>query len=481
MVSIDQFDQFVRKFPTSNVLFKCGLYSLDLFNKNLVFQNYTVGVEGKQTITQWGLFLIANRSILKSNDGRGSGLTDRDFISLNSLAGSLSDPITKERNATSFLQRIAQEQFPAQESNSVNVLARYYLIFDNSDLGNKFLAIHGISIENYMLIGMSIFGLLLTNKSPIIDFQNMKIQTTNQKILQIFTDNNKNCFKKLAFADHLTFRALSQVSLAIPGYEKYEFNALYSRPIIICDERFSAWKGKSIVPNIKLIINKITGGIYWDLRDHFRKQDSQEFLNEFGNHFKDYVGKILVNYFGKDNVKDLDICKEKMSIKGKIADWYVELEDIEIIIECKSSLMKQIVKQTFIPEMFQDWCRKSKFSSAVDQLLETDKLLPKTRKKRYRVIVILEDLYLLEVPDVKKMLDNRINDFYVMRVAELENMENWIKKYGIKRIFEEKETVDKNNNSADGREFFQICHRVDNKIVSRNSFLEKVYNDVLRF
>lgn len=481
-ISIDQFDNFIKKFPTYGTLIKCGEYSLDLFNnKNEEFYNYVIEEKDKQTITQWGLALISFRSVLRSNDGRGYALSEQDFFQLNSQANSIKEPFSEDKNLTSFLQRISQEQFPAQNSKRSNCLARYYDIFKSSNLSQDFQDVYDISIEDYMLTGMAIFGLIIKNNNPIIDFDNVNIETNNKRINDVFIREKKEKFRNIAFADYNEFRSLIIGSCSIPGYEKYEFNPLYSKPIIDGDNRYSYLKGKNVVPNVEALISKITKGIYWDLRDYYRKKDSQDFLNSFGDLFKDYVGRILKNYFGENNVVDLDIYKEKNSIKGKIADWLICLDEIELLIECKSSLLSQKVKQTFIPEVFQKWCIDSKFSKAVDQLLETDKVLSKTEKKRYNVIVILEDLYLAEMPEVKKKIDPRVDDFFITTIADLENMENWIKKYGIEKIIEEKLASDKRNNPAEGREFMQVCFNLDNEIKMHNSFLNDIYNTALKF
>jgi len=480
MHRIEDLDEYLKKFPTYEVLLAMGQYSIDLYIKNYYFYNYPVFMNGRKysvTITQHGLAYLAFRSIYVSNDGKSKNFTEMDLMRAVSIYNDLYEPFVDDHDFTSLMIRMGYEQFsPWQVSNFRFLLARYYSIFNNSNLKNDFKKCTSLSLENYIYIGMLVYFLLYQNKNCCVPLEKVLI-SQDKKLKNILTSENIENFLILTSGDYWTIRKIAKEHLSIPGYEKYEFNPLIKYPIIKADRRFFySINCPYIIPNIILLLNKVTDGIYWILRDYYKQMDSSEFLGKFGDLFKEYVGILLKEYFGEENVIDLD--QELAEISGKKADWWVKSKMSEIIIECKSSLIVEPVRRVADLKLLKVELSQ-KFSRAIEQLLSTDEQLPKASGvKRYLLIITFEELYFWEMPAIKNLIYEDTEKFYIMSISELEAIEPWIRKYGIENMFAKKMQIDKEEDMSKGRDFFAVCKYIDDTLALENSFLDRVYQEI---
>ncbi|WLT36814.1 hypothetical protein NON20_11875 [Synechocystis sp. B12] len=98
MSSINDLDNFLKKYKLFPALICVARFSNKLFIANKVFEDFQLMVNGKtykQTISQWGLLSIAHRLILCSNDGRSRDFKYEDLLKANRIFNELKEPFWK--------------------------------------------------------------------------------------------------------------------------------------------------------------------------------------------------------------------------------------------------------------------------------------------------------------------------------------------------------------------------------------------------
>jgi len=316
--------------------------------------------------------------------------------------------------------------------------------------------------------------------------------STYQAILK---KENLEKFLQLTSASYDKIRSTSRDvnKLILPNYEKYEFNPLFRYPIIESDPRFINLYNQApyIVPNVLLLIKKIAYGVYWDLREIFNLKNSRDFLAFFGDIFNLYVGKILINFFGENKIKQLPA-----DLSIKIADWIIITDDLVVIFECKSQLLPYMIRKTFNEHELKTWLDRN-IIAGIEQLFSTEDYLLRNglqeikvgRRKIYKILITYEQVYFIESPLFKNRIIKYAEEkqifekyryisdkFYIMSIHELELMQNIIKKFTLREIFAEKELTDVRNNPVEGNNFINIYNRLDSEIALSNDWLEDVYS-----
>ena len=487
-------------------LIKIGKISTGLFNDKKVLENFPIKIGNREehvTITQWHLAFLAYRLIMVSNDGRNSLFNYKELLSANSIFAEFDEPLGIEKDVVAFLCRSAQEQFWWQENPKYGFARNYILLkeiprddtFKNRiKLDEVFLKKYGLSIYDYTAIAWAIFT--ICHKNPFFKKNNLLCHSI-PAYKDILTENKLNKFLALTSAVYADIRDTSRSlnTLILPHYEKYQFNPLLKYPIIESDSRFlrSYFQEPYIVPNILLFFKKIVDGVYWDLRDIFKtknKKESREFLRLFGDIFECYVGKILANYFSQSNVKKLP-----QNTGRKIADWAVITDDSITIFECKSQLLPLIIRKTFNKHKLREWLNRN-VVSGIEQLFSTEEQLLKenslgikiANKKIYKILITYENIYLIESPMFKDRIKKYVKDkgifeqysynspdFYIMHISELEFMQNFLKKFTIGNILEEKKHIDTKKDITSGYDFSAACHNLDSNIRSSNDWLQNTF------
>ena len=469
---LSDLDNYLRKFPTYQVLKMVGSYSLKLFKEKTFFKTIPVKIGYKEyqpKITSNGLAYIAFRSISESNDGRNSKEFNlHSLLHCNDIFHQLDEPILHDGRVESLMLRISHNQFPIwQENHFRERVGRYYYLLSNYD----FKKITGFSLRDYILSGLKIFELVYQKNCPYFSYSEIENIQSNKNQIKKFLD--------VASANYWDIRKKEERAKTFSKYEKYKFNPLLVYPIIKGDDNFNYYNDyQFFIPSILLLLNKVITGPYWIVRDYYKEKDSKDFLDPFGHTFKEYTGDILKHCFENEKIHDLD--EKHKDIDSKKADWWVELKDVDLIFECKASLFPQRIKQKFNLQEFEKWLQERDFSKAVNQLLETESLLPNKKKQKYFILVTLEDFYLSEVPEIKKLISNEIDKFYTLKVADLEKLKPWVEKYGIKEIFKKKKEIDKKKSQKEGREIIDAAKKIDKSIQPKNDFLQEVCNELFR-
>src|SRR3989304_7111347 len=162
MYSINVLEEFLRQFNCMDGLLEIGKVSRKLFSDNKFQDNLPVIVNNNErllTVTQWGLAHLAYRLILVSNDGKRKKLDWNKLTIAHSIFNDLNDPFQNDNDLIGFLFRSSQEQFWWQDINLPSLWSRYKCIFSYDNFfTTNFYEISKLSIEEYLLIGISILG-----------------------------------------------------------------------------------------------------------------------------------------------------------------------------------------------------------------------------------------------------------------------------------------------------------------------------------
>ncbi|MBI2852150.1 MAG: hypothetical protein HYX84_03480 [Chloroflexi bacterium] len=189
------------------------------------------------------------------------------------------------------LVRVAYEQFPYQEQLD-DLIPRYLTILTETsprapslDIQSTFRSQTGLSIEEFMKIRVAFYSAALAYTSFTRGFLE---GTTAEKLKPLLTKEKIDAFLQTAAANFSTFRDLClKEEKDSPGAGKWVFNPLVSRPVAILPD------GRFCVPVLRLLVHRITKGIYYDLLDAFADPKHNPFPDWFGHAFEEYGGIIL--------------------------------------------------------------------------------------------------------------------------------------------------------------------------------------------
>lgn len=184
---------------------------------------------------------------------------------------------------------------------------------------------------------------------------------------------------------------------------------LYVKPIIKLGDLYYS-------VNAHLMLALFVNSNYWVLRNHYLKIHSQVFLNAFGVYFERYVGELL-NYCLENNqythVQEVN--------DEKRADWMIEINNYNFIVEQKSSLSILGIKQTQTDinaikhHILKNW------GEAVRQLVCTQDALQ--IENPIKIILVYEDYYKSECLDELFVLDTSLTDdrtYWLLNIREFE-------------------------------------------------------------
>lgn len=286
------------------------------------------------------------------------------------------------------------------------------------------------------------------------------------------------------------FREMARLT-KIPSqfHEKFRFNPLVKKPLIIPDRNPKTGLPKVyIVPIHRLLFERVTRGLYFELSELFREDDKQNaFRTSFGYVFQEYVGNLLENCVRNSTV--LPEWKYAKSQKDT-SDWIVLQNECAIFVEVKQSglylnakswadvddvkrdLTQTIahgVKQIFF---FEKDITSGKYPelSQLPHSLEIERLIV-THDRSYYVNSILRDM-------VKKILIEQnciLPEDYHWHVISVEELEYALGIHGAD-LFDFMKTK-RLNSSSDMMDFRDYLARTRPESDFSNSYLDKIGND----
>ncbi len=185
----------------------------------------------------------------------------------------------------------------------------------------------------------------------------------------------------------------------------------YANPILnLNDEYFAS--------NPFLLLCLFANSNYWVLRNLYKskKKDSVKFVNAFGAFFEIYVEEILDNCASAYYYESIPEERNE-----KRADWYLNVDGTEFLVEQKSGLSLLGIKQNQTDiDMMKEHILKN-WGEAVKQLYSTQK--GRNLKNPIKIILVYEDYYKSECLDVLFQLDKTlINDrkYWLVTIREFE-------------------------------------------------------------
>jgi len=505
VTTVNQLRTYLKKFTLYPALGEVGKLSVDLFREHESHRNVRIGQLGQQTVTQWGLAFIAWCLIESSNDGRRHSFQISNLLEASRIYAELEDPLPRDGNYFSWFNRTAQEQFWWQES-LVQPFARQYLLLINplrkpqssvrSRIDEAFLNEFGLSMSDFLLITAYI-AFYCSKLSVYFSLDTLLTRQKIPKLKEVITSEKLTKFLRKIAETYEGIRSFKQKAdrLIIPGYQRHELNPLSKYPVVRADPRFPYKRtlGEFVVPNIMLLMGKMTYGLYWELRDLYKSKNSTQFLTDFGTIFEEYVRFLLEKFLGSSKVIKL----QKEDANEKICDFAV-VQDVVVLFECKASLIPFRARQTFIEEMLQPWLQEvvvygAKQLFSTEHLLRNNKLrqVPCTPDARlFKVILTYETLYITEEPPWKDLIQrtfrstgvfkeypNINREIYLMDVQQLEQCEEVLKWSSFGDIFNEKTKLDKIQYGIKTHGFDQACKNILKKDRLSCPTLEELYKD----
>jgi hypothetical protein len=296
MIPLGQFSRQVQQYDPVEVVLKCAATSRYMDKDNKTFDQEPISdtVAGFRRIryalvTHSGLAAVVRVAIRNHPYARRKSGSAIDVMTLANNWNNVEDPFLGSGIMT--LVRVAYEQFPYQEQLD-ELIPRYLTIWTETKPANPRLDIQeafkrktGLSIVEFMKIGVAFYSCAIHQASFTREF----IEGTQAEKLQPFlTPEKVDAFLMSVAADFPAFRRLClQEEQEAPGAGKWVFNPLISRPVITLPD------GRFCVPIPRLLIQRITKGIYYDLQESFSTPDYNPFLEWFGHAFEEYGGIIL--------------------------------------------------------------------------------------------------------------------------------------------------------------------------------------------
>ena len=488
---LKEYRQYVRRFPTYNVLEYFSKESKDIYN------NYKIGIKmekvplyNKKTghklgehdfdITQWNLIETCFNSIKYGNDYRNSIMDRNDFYTLLNKTKIISSKLEnasciKHKDIYKHLICIANMEFDFEITNVHSRFNRLYHImnvinnnpkYDQTkrvnyiNFNKKFEEITNIDYNKYIKCYMFIV-LLSVNRvdTNIIDL-----------IDKIQFDVNKLGFTK----DDIKNIIISQ-SRDYTFYRQFDnWNMLKYYPIVH-SEKFN---NKYIISNISALINSFSEFMYWTIRNYYCNLKSQDFTNYFGHCFEYYLN----DFFDEYKIKHEKIDENN----DKIPDWKVETDDYVFLIEQKAALYPIETRTITSKKRFTilDKYLKDNIEKAFAQL---NNYKISTNKTIIRICLTFEQIFITEI--IQEIVLSRINNI------KIDDCLNWIvpiddfeklfiilskDKQEFNKIIKKKIKLEKEK-YGNGRGFDTILAKYKNDyVLNRINYFERITDEMRR-
>ena len=311
----------------------------------------------------------------------------------------------------------------------------------NLDLQREFQRITGYSTDDYSFLLNTITFSFMARGGMLSPF------TLLHKDGSILTKENQLLLLDLYSTDIDSIRSSSL---------KRQF--LYVKPIIKLGNLYFS-------TNAHLMLALFVNSNYWVLRNHYQKSHSQVFLNSFGTYFECYVEELL-NYCLENNqfthVQEVNYQKR--------ADWLIEIDNYNFIVEQKSSLSILRIKQTqtdinaIKKHILKNW------GEAVRQLSCTQNAFH--IENPIKIILVYEDYFKSECLDELFVLDTSLTDdrsYWLLNIREFEMLMYTYKTHPntFREIVDEKISLEREGSHI-GREIDRLFSK---RGINKNQYL----------
>lgn len=441
-------DEFLSPYSAVSSLQLLGAVSINLYKRDAPFIPVTLELtEGNRPsfLSQSSLAYVAHRAIVaaKSVGGRAFGpsavahAVDMHYRMEDQLELLANLRELSVEDALAMFGRMSFDQLAWQDGREVDDIVRTWMILESCrtrnqsgrllDVDGVLRKIAGVDVAQVMALGIMLFTQVMSH-GPMFRAANITNYLEKVGGATLSGVHLHSLLRSMSIAIGLA-RLQGGSAPSLPrGLEKYATNPLEAHPLICHGSDLE--RDSLLVPCLPLLLRRLSGGLLWSLRDFFRTSVTpDEFMITFGHAFSDYCGQLLRSAFGADHVRDVRVDDGRSKEKG--ADWIAYQGGHAFVFECKAAILTRALRQTFYLCDIREWLC-DRVAKGVAQLGAT---LDKVRREdgvhhADGVLVLFDDMGLDEVPVLGKWSRNVIReklgrevDFHVMRVKELEQME----------------------------------------------------------
>jgi hypothetical protein len=331
---------YLKKFKLCDALNFIGQVSYSIFKHKEGTPIYkgipvTIGI----------LAYLAMHLIEDSNDYRSSDMQEKDLLRAIDMYYGLADPfMASSTNPLGCLLRAGSAQFDYDRETRYTIsrtLVIYQEIWnqvkkaEELDISSALQELIGLSLHELLVLNFTFFSTAHKGYLQIID----NLEQFPKPLRTILALEKQQAFLDWISCSYQDFRILSRADTPPSSeYEHFRFNPLYVKPALIPDR--SPKQGMEpvyITPVPSLINYRATNGLYFALSDYFRDlTGGQLFRNAFGHVFQEYVGRLLKQAFGEENV----IAEwQYMFNKNQVdtPDWIVICDGRALVLEIKQA------------------------------------------------------------------------------------------------------------------------------------------------
>lgn len=385
---MDEFIQYLRKFPTDSLIYELSKISIAMFNNRKFIYSFPITTKWHGThsvsISPWDILNIEYLSICYGNDYR-KGYLKNDLRKLSALYREYENCVFKSSKHESsehtkpweMLLGITTEQFIFQQRSLINSIdsfnRNYHLLFTSRFssfhkelmIEKIFQEIFSISPNDYLSITLTVFWLCTQHPDPLSTPEHIY----RKKDETVLTNDNLERF--------VSYYSCSYFDIRESHLQKQIF---YSKPFIKTKKN-----NMYLSSNLYLVHRLLANGIYWVIRDYYCRSGSSKFINMFGILFEEYIKELASSYCNPTEWSKL------AEGKLKSADFQFKLGDATLFVEAKSALLGLTARQQ-IPDENAIGQFLNKIEEAYEQLQSTVKKA-KTHDdhKPIKIILLYDD------------------------------------------------------------------------------------------
>ena len=482
-----RFFMYAQNFTIESMLKEISLCAFDLIKNNsdqnmggiAKWENYSVVVSKKilrgccLVVQTWLIDMVYDLAIYKCYGHKE--ITHNETLYLIALYNDYNSKCCKnlfsgtQYNSSDIrlnLYGFLGEQYRFQASNEfLEEFAREKYILDtfpgkdnpksiyNINVEQDIIDVTGFSSNEFSALVFSILACFFDN-TPAVKRDSIYIDLKNP----LFSLNN---FMKVL--------DMYSVTLDEIRTSNWKRQVLYTHPIIKIDDIY-------IASNPFLLLSLFANANYWVLRNLYmhKRRDKQKFVNAFGCFFEMYVEELLNNCINKYIFEKIPEERNE-----KRADWYLNIDGIEFLVEQKSGLSLLCIKQNQTDiEMLKKHIIKN-WGEAVKQLNNTQ--TARKMDNPIKIILVYEDYYKSECLEELFELDKSlVNDekYWLVTIREFEmllmlchdNMELF------KKIINEKydSEITHSSQGRDLRQFFDRHQIYENKYLYEYNIIDEL-------
>lgn len=508
---LDELYDFLKQFHLTESLYHLGAINsaLKYGYKSVEAKNISPGIinwlNGMTEIQRMQVSFDATRlsrflTLSRANDYKskvlylGSKMLERALEMVGNLYDhDVESGVKSQLDSSKLLGRISSWQMPLQV-NRMSIIGRGFLLFvllaekyrEVYDIDANMKEVFGMTSYSFMATGFALW--LMTN--GILDYE---LLVEIEPLKQIVTLKSQKQFLTLSSGTAKDYRTLMRGAdwcNVKKLNEIYGLDAFTRMPAIYCERGIKLRHGTYIVPQPKYLLDRASSGMFYLLADFEReramksgKHGENPFRKTFGEIYRDYVALQLDSSSSTHTFIDLD--KELFVYSGKKPDFALIKDNICVLFEVKTSLLKIEARTYFEEDTLRSEVQAGSFKKAIRQLREFreaifNKQLPDSRfEKVSRIISIMigyEEVYVLNsslLPLIEEYFPELSIDLQLGCIQDIETMGTIISEgNNLSKLLVEKIDGPDRYSSID-------AYTINNLAVDANPIIKKAFNDFI--